>query len=134
MLKVSFFLNLVHYSTIKYILLVAIIIQVDVHNLKFAWIKLKKPNIFSFSGFTQVVLGAIHNRGVSTSICRAIKKHIRGAICFFSADNARNFFHAVSSPRINDPSLYVRLLHSIIHTLHLQPSAGHVTRLISPSY
>ena len=40
-------------------------------------------------------------RGVSTSICRAIKKQIRGAICFLSADNARNFYH-VGSPLIND--------------------------------
>ena len=43
-----------------------------------------------------------HYRGVSTSICRAIKKHIRGAICFLTADNARNFYHVLSSPRIND--------------------------------
>ena len=49
-----------------------------------------------------ITLSHHYYRGVSTSICRAIKKHIRGAICFLSADNARSFYHVVSSPRIND--------------------------------
>ena len=96
---------------------------------------------FPISRFKKQILPCAVKSGQNGCAHRVQRRRKHGFTWFFcknmTKNNSPNFYFLIQDSRhcceravYGDPSLHVRLLHSIIHAIY--PSAGHVTRLGSP--